>query len=110
MQVTDKMIDAAIIAGGFDCRLTNDALRADMKAAIQAAIQTAWISVEDRLPKPVYIDGIEQTTEYLVYDVLNKKVSHDYFHTSRLDNGLKGWSHYGHHVTHWMHLPKYEKE
>jgi hypothetical protein len=81
-----------------------------MKAAIQAAIQTAWISVEDRLPKPVYIDGIEQTTEYLVYDVLNKKVSHDYFHTSRLDNGLKGWSHYGHHVTHWMHLPKYEKE
>jgi hypothetical protein len=41
MQVTDKMIDAAIIAGGFDCRLTNDALRADMRDAIEAAIQTA---------------------------------------------------------------------
>jgi hypothetical protein len=50
MQVTDKMIDAAITAGGFDCRLTNDALRADMRDAIEAAIQAAWVSIDDELP------------------------------------------------------------
>ena len=54
MQVTDKMIDAAIIAGGFDCRLTNDALRSDMRDALEAAIQAAWVKfdVDDKSTWP----------------------------------------------------------
>ena len=106
MQVTDKMVDAARKVMG------KTYADQDVKArdVIEAALQSAWISVEDRLPEPVYMDGIEQAMEYLVFDSLNKKVSHDYFHTSRLYDGLKGWNHYGHHVTHWTPLPEYKGE
>lgn len=71
--------------------------------------EAAWISVNERLPEPVYQNGVEQSIEYLVYDKLNKKVSHDYWHSSRLES-MGGWNKYGHHVTHWMPLPEFKGE
>ena len=110
MQVTDEMITNAITTYHNEFYVDYPKFRDYMAKAIEAALQSAWISVEDRLPEPVYMDGIEQAMEYLVFDSLNKKVSHDYFHTSRLYDGLKGWNHYGHHVTHWTPLPEYKGE
>jgi hypothetical protein len=72
-----------------------------VKQMVEAAIQAAWVSVDDRLPDAVYVDGIESYKEYLVYETMNKKVSHDYFHSSH------GWNHYCGYVTCWMPLPMY---
>jgi hypothetical protein len=101
MNITGGMLDAA--QGAYDtfsmfCVGERNAIR----KAIEAAMQAAWVSVSDRVPEPVYIEGTESYKEYLVYDTLNKKVSHDYFHSAH------GWNHYGSHVTHWMPLPEYK--
>ena len=59
-----------------------------------------WISVEDQLPK---YDEIENW-EYLVFDKVNNKVSHDYWVCPH--DGEPFWNHYGDWVTHWMPLPE----
>jgi hypothetical protein len=103
MSVTDKMLDAA--QGAYDTfSMTGVCDRNATRKAIEAAMQAAWVSVSDRLPEPMYIDGTEFCKEYLVYDTLNKKVSHDYFHSAH------GWNHYGGHVTYWMPLPEHKGE
>jgi hypothetical protein len=97
MQVTDKMIDAAIIHGSFDCRLTNEALRADMRDAIEAAIQAAWVSVDDELP----VRGSQVlilSNELPVIGYRNSDDTLRVFGTHKLIIN----------ATHWMPLPEYK--
>ncbi len=58
-----------------------------------------WISVDDRLPETDIL-----FKEFLVYDNLNNKVSHDYW-----NNEQREWNHYQNHVTHWMPLPDFSE-
>lgn len=58
-----------------------------------------WISVDDRLPETDVL-----FKEFLVYDNLNNKVSHDYW-----NNEQREWNHYQNHVTHWMLLPEFSE-
>lgn len=63
-----------------------------------------WISVKDALP--------ESGGEYIVYDMINEKVSHDYWQVfegfgAKFDSF---WNHYGDFVTHWMPLPEPPKK
>ncbi len=58
-----------------------------------------WISVDDRLPETDIL-----FKEFLVYDNLNNKVSHDYW-----NNEQREWNHYQNHVTHWMPLPEFSE-
>jgi hypothetical protein len=101
MNISDKQIEAVLkqLPHDYPTTLQPHIVRCMLEAAIQAA----WISIDERLPEPVYVDGIESYKEYLVCDTLNKKVSHDYFHSSH------GWNHYYGYVTHWMQLPEYRK-
>ena len=39
LRVTEKMVDVAIIAGGFECRLTNADVRQSMRDALEAALE-----------------------------------------------------------------------
>jgi hypothetical protein len=108
MKITDEIVQAVCNAyDNYNKEHGNVLLRGvatghGMKAALEAAIQAAWINVSERLPEPVYVDGTETYKEYLIYDTLNNKVSHDYFHSSH------GWNYYHSHVTHWMELPEYK--
>lgn len=54
-----------------------------------------WFSVKDTLPETDV-----EFKEYLVFDILNKKVHHDYWNST-----TKEWNHYGTGVTHWRELP-----
>jgi hypothetical protein len=106
MKITDRVVHVAAceyLGVQHDYDIPSGNIK-DMRKALEAAIQAAWISVDERLPEPVYVDGIESYKEYLVCDTLNKKVSHDYFHSSH------GWNHYCGYVTHWMPLPEYKGE
>lgn len=57
-----------------------------------------WIKCSERIP--------ECRGEFLVYEVLNNRVQHDYWipdDCAALEIGF--WNHYGTNVTHWMPLP-----
>ena len=42
--------------------------------------------------------------KYIVYELLNNKVNHDYWNVS--DSFRPFWNHYDNNVTHWMPLPE----
>lgn len=61
-----------------------------------------WIKMSDQQPPT---DPEANTNwEYLVYDTLNNRVSHDYWVCP--SSGTKPfWNHYGNHVIYWAFLP-----
>ena len=93
MKVTDEMVCMA--CAKFDS-LANESQLIAMKAAIEAAMQAAWVSVKDRMPD-----------EY--DDVLIKDDQGEYQYAYRKGiNWIVEANHYD--VTHWMPLPEYKGE
>jgi hypothetical protein len=99
MQVTDKMIKAALeswfgepVTEPYDEHVDN------MRFAIQAAIQAAWVSVDEALP-PRLLGNV------LVLNGLDYHVA-EYLHDE------KKWFNgdvYLYDVTHWMPLPEFKE-
>jgi hypothetical protein len=97
MQVTDKMIKAALEAWfGEPVTAPYDEHVDNMRFAIQAAIQAAWVSVDDELPRA--------NVQVLTTDGYTYETSH------RTQNDLF----YGTYMvfrcaTHWMPLPEFKE-
>ena len=95
MKVTDEMVDAA--------RKVMDKTYADQdvkaRDVIEAAIQAAWISVEDRLPEKETPVLVRTTWDEVGIDAL-RNVGDVYWWRDK-DNQ---------NITHWMFLPKYKGE
>ncbi|HGA3038671.1 TPA: DUF551 domain-containing protein [Serratia marcescens] len=67
-------------------------------------VMSEWIKCEDRLPVD---DG--RSSEYLVYEILNNRVQHDYWNSwCDVDREVMPptWDRFGNYVTHWMPLPE----
>lgn len=65
-----------------------------------------WIPVSERLPS-----NDPGSYEYLVYEILNNRVQHDYWNSEGEHSNLESfWNHYGNYVTHWMPLPAAPQE
>lgn len=66
-------------------------------------IPDGWVACSERMP-----ESKPGSHEYLVYEILNHRVQHDYWNTpdnDYIEPLLSSWNHYGDHVTHWMPLP-----
>ena len=105
MQVTDKMIMAGL-SGWFSEPIDDpyEAHEDNMRFAIQAAIQAAWVSVDEALP-PLRTEVLVKTgTGRITTDVLTK-----------YDDGSFGFEFYvcdglvERIVTHWMPLPEFKE-
>jgi hypothetical protein len=98
MQVTDKMIKAALEAWfGEPVTEPYDEHMDNMRFAIQAAIQAAWVSVDDSLPSKGF--------GYVL--VLNWSN----YYVAEYDCDDDSWSNddvYLYDVTHWMPLPEFK--
>jgi hypothetical protein len=99
MEVTDKMIKAALEAWfGEPVNEPYDEHVDNMRFAMQAAIQTAWVSVDDELPP-------RDLSEVLV-------LTGGYYHVAEYDNDHNSWFNgdvYLYDVTHWMPLPEFKE-
>ena len=95
MQVTDEMVNVAIKEWyKNDSRYDSDAMR----SAIEAAIQAAWVSIDDELPP-------RDLSEVLV-------LTGGYYHVAEYDNEHNSWFNgdvYLYDVTHWMPLPEFKE-
>ncbi|WP_347113348.1 DUF551 domain-containing protein [Leclercia sp. S52] len=61
-----------------------------------------WIPCSERMPPRIQDTSIE----YLVYETLNNRVSHDYWSVPEGNKSCQAfWNHYSDSVTHWMPLP-----
>jgi len=103
MQVTDKMIKAALEAWfGEPVNEPYDEHVDNMRFAIQAAMQAAWVSVEERLPSKGF--------GYVL--VLNCGLFWPNYHVAEYDCDDNSWFNgavYLYDVTHWMPLPEFKE-
>lgn len=66
-------------------------------------IPESWVACSERMP-----ENKPGSYEYLVFEVLNNRVQHDYWNVPDAGDDCQFtpfWNHYGRYVTHWMPLP-----
>ena len=99
MQLSDRMVEEAVKAfnNASMCGIyeyDNDALI----AAIEAAIQAAWVSVDDALPKPFH-DVLVYRPRKTTADIPTYEISHH--------NGERFYGN-SYPPSHWMTIPAYK--
>jgi hypothetical protein len=105
MQVPAKMIKAALEAWfGEPVNEPYDEHVDNMRFAIQAAIQAAWVSVDDKLP-PLRTEVLVKTgAGRITTDVLTKYDDGSFGFEFYVCDGL-----FERIVTHWMPLPEFKE-
>ena len=114
MQVTDKMIKAALESWfGEPVNEPYDEHVDNMRFAIQAAIQAAWVSVECKLP-PAYSKSASYSLPVLVISnsFIPPKNNFPTTHVTDFNTETGVWSGYENtkqDITHWMPLPEFKE-
>lgn len=117
MNITDEMVDAACNAyDDYNKSHSNVLLRGvatghGMRAAIEAAMQAAWVSVDDRQPpQNVYVLARAPSgysgTKWRYTEARYDKSYGNSWRTSSNDPVTD----FGEGVTHWMPMPEYKGE
>jgi hypothetical protein len=98
MNVTNEMVKSAMDAFNDNFVMgIPDYFIPDMQRAIEAAIQTAWVSVNERLP---------EKQETVIVRTKFGEVGSDLLHCTETVCWYKDGSHGN--ITHWMPLPEYK--
>jgi hypothetical protein len=111
MNVTDEMVDTA--CDTFTARrLSSEPLAASMKASIEAAMQAAWISVDDNLPEHGIV-VLNQNSDKVrcrggVWTKLVKYTVEDFLGEYSYPTDRWRYCEEGE-VTHWMPLPEFKE-
>jgi hypothetical protein len=106
MNITNEMIQAACNVYDYYNKEHNNVLLRGvstghgMKAALEAAIQTMWVNIDDGLPTT--FDNV------LVLD--SKEGYHVAFYNTQYDQWFSVCNRQLYNVTHWMPLPKCKRE
>jgi hypothetical protein len=105
MKVTDRMVTAAITAYHDEHHTEYPEIRHDMRQAIEAAMQAAWISVDNYLPTLRKEVIVKTVSGRITSDVLRKYDDGSFGFEYHYGDGLHDYT-----VTHWMPLQEYKGE
>jgi hypothetical protein len=112
IEVTDEMIEAAIQAFDDHSSISISNYRDDMRVAIEAAIQAAWVSVDDSLPEYGLVvlnqNGNKVRCRNGVWSMLVIHGERNFL--GELSSPSEQWYHCDDgEVTHWMPLPEFKE-